>query len=144
MNKIINRYAFLSLVFLAITLLNLSVSAQSKNEILIVAPQKAACAYTGEARCLQVKRLTEEKFSNFFGNIENFRFIEGYFYVLEVRVIAKANTPQTKYHLKKVLARVKAVENQPQTSPDLSTAFVRRKAARSREAPPYRRRRPAG
>lgn len=118
MNKLFNKYAFLTLGFLAILVFSTNISAQTRTEILIVADQKAACTYTGETRCLQVKRLTEEKFSNFFGNIENFRFIPDYFYVLEVRVTGESNTPQTKYRLKKVLARVKSETNVSPNQPN--------------------------
>lgn len=115
MNRILNKYAILTL---AILFFSINISAQTKTEIFIVADKKMPCGYTGKTDCLQVKRLTENNYSNFFGEIENFRYIAGYFYVLEVRTIGAANSPQTKYRLKKVLARVKADENQSQNQPN--------------------------
>ena len=122
MNKLFNKYAFLSLGFLAILLFNLNVSAQAKTEILIVADQKMSCTGVTKMECLQVKRLSEEKFSLFYDNIENFRFIAGYFYVLEVQVMTVKNPPADasnfKYRLRKILARVKSEGNSTPNQPN--------------------------
>lgn len=109
MNRIINKYAILTL---AILIFSINIPAQTQDEIFIVADQKKPCGFTGKTDCLQIKRLSEERFSNFFGEIENFRYIPGYFYVLEVRVSGTKNSPQTRYRLRKVLARVKSETKQ--------------------------------
>lgn len=118
-----NKSKFLVIViflFAAIFTLNNNISAQAKNEILIVADQKASCRGIVAQDCLQAKHLNEESFSLFRQNIENFKFIPGYFYVLEVRVLTVANPPadssSLKYRLRKVLARVKS-ENSSQPIP---------------------------
>jgi len=123
MNKLFNKYNFLTLGFLAILVFSTNISAQTRTEILIVADQKAGCTGVVKTECLQVKRLDEEKFSLFYGNIENFRFIADYFYVLEVQKTTVKNPPvdasKFKYRLKKVLARVKSEGSSNQNQPNL-------------------------
>ncbi len=122
MNKLFNKYRFLTLGILAILVFSSNVSAQTKMEILIVADQKASCTGVVKTQCLQVKRLNEEKFSLFYDSIENFKFISDYFYVLEVQKTTIKNPPadasKFKYRLKKVLARVKSEENVSQNQPN--------------------------
>lgn len=110
--KTIIKYLPIFAILLAIFSFSSSVSAQIKNEILIVADQKADCTGVAATNCLQVKRLNEEKFALFYQNIENFTFIAGYFYVLDVRVDTLKNMPadgsKYKYRLNRILARVKS------------------------------------
>ena len=122
MNKLFNKNAFLSLGFLVLTLFSTNISAQAETEILIVADQKTSCRGVVAMDCLQVKRLDEEKFSIFRDNIENFKFIADYFYVLEVQKTDAKNSPadasKFKYRLKKVLARVKSGKKSSSKQPD--------------------------
>jgi heat shock protein HslJ len=90
-----------------IFIFTVNISAQTGNEILIVADRKAQTADERAAECLAVKRVSEEKFSPMCQNIENFKYLPGYFYVLEIRVLTANNTGK-KYRLRKILARVKS------------------------------------
>ncbi|MGI8556477.1 MAG: META domain-containing protein [Pyrinomonadaceae bacterium] len=111
--KNINRFSAI-FIFLLAAIFSFSVktSAQIKNEILIVADQKASCRGIVAQDCLQVKHLNEENFGLFRQNIENFKFIPGYFYVLEVRVEtvrnSSADASNLRYRLRRILARVKS------------------------------------
>lgn len=102
-------------IFSAILTFNISIFAQTKTEILIVADQKTACTGVGQMECLQVKRVNEDKYSLFYQNIERFNFVAGYFYVLEVQTTGVKNPPadgsSVKYRLKRVLGRVKSQNN---------------------------------
>lgn len=122
MNKLFNKYAVLTLGFLAVLIFSSNISAQIKTEILIVADQKISCTGVTKMECLQVKRLSEEKYSLFYDNIERFNFAAGYFYVLEVQITTVENPPadasKFKYRLKKVLARVKSEGNPTQNQPN--------------------------
>jgi heat shock protein HslJ len=91
-------------------------SAQTENDILIVADRKEQWASGRTADCLAVKRLSEERFSPLCQNIENFKYLPGYFYVVEVRV-ANANAAGKKYSLRKILARVKSENASTPTAP---------------------------
>ena len=122
MNKLFNKYAVLTLGFLAVLIFSSNISAQIKTEILIVADQKISCTGVTKMECLQVKRLSEEKYSLFYDNIERFNFVAGFFYVLEVQVTTvrnpAADASKFKYRLRKVLARVKVEENAAQNQPN--------------------------
>ncbi len=122
MNKLFNKYAFLTLGFLVVLIFSSNISAQTKTEILLVADQKANCTGVIKMDCLQVKQLSEEKYSLFYENIEKFNFVADYFYVLEVQVTTvknpAADASKFKYRLKKVLARVKSEVNPTQTQPN--------------------------
>ncbi|MGI9037136.1 MAG: META domain-containing protein [Pyrinomonadaceae bacterium] len=111
--KNVNRFSAIFIFSLAaIFSFSVKTSAQIKNEILIVANQKASCRGIVAQDCLQVKHLNEENFGLFRQNIENFKFVPGYFYVLEVRVETVKNPPadasNLRYRLLKILARVKS------------------------------------
>ncbi|MGI8469151.1 MAG: META domain-containing protein [Pyrinomonadaceae bacterium] len=124
MKNTIKFSAVFIFLFAAIFTFNTNSSAQTKKEILIVADQKASCRGIVAQDCLQVKRLDEEKFELFRQNIENFKFIPGYFYVLDVRVDNVRNAPadasNIKYRLLRVLARVKAENNPTAMTQNLS------------------------
>lgn len=116
--------AIFTFLLAAIFTFNGGVSAQTVSEILIVADQKASCRGIVAQECLQVKRLNDEKFELFRQNIENFRFIPGYFYVLDVRVETIKNPPADastlRYRLRRILARVKS-ENLPAPVPSTTS-----------------------
>lgn len=113
----------------AIGFLNTSVSAQTEKEFLIVADKTAACASGGaetSGSCLQVKRIYEGKFAALNGEIENFQFIPGYFYLLEVSFSknvgssAAADSAKTKYRLEKILTRIKSGDSSLAAQPEFS------------------------
>lgn len=116
MKNTIKFYA-LSIILPAIVFIfTVKTAAQTGNEILIVADSKTRSAAEQTADCLAIKRLSEEKYSALCQNIENFKYLPGYFYVLDVRVTA-ANTKDKKYRLRKVLAQVKSENvSPPQTA----------------------------
>ena len=105
-------FALATLLFAAIFAFGGKAAAQSKNEILIVADQKASCRGIVAEDCLQVKHLNEDKYTPLRQEIENFKFIPGYFYILKVRAETIKNSPadnsSVKYQLRKILAREKS------------------------------------
>ncbi len=118
-SKLLSLFTFL---FIAIAAFSTNVSAQTKNEIWIVADRKAACTGVASTECLQVKRLNEETFGMIYQNVERFNYIPGYFYVVEVQRSTIINPPadasKYKYRLRKVLARVKSENPPTRTQPD--------------------------
>lgn len=124
MKYIIKLSGLFTFLFIAAALFNTNISGQTKSEIWIVADQKMNCTGVAPSKCLQVKHLNEEKYSLMYQNIENFDFIEGYFYVLNVSVSTVKNPPadasKYKYRLKKVLARVKSENSMMPTTQNLS------------------------
>ena len=99
--------ALLTILPAIIFILTVKISAQTGNEILIVSDRKMPPATRRATECLAVKRLSEEKFSPLCQNIENFKYLPGYFYVLDVRV-SDANAAGRNYRLRKILAQVKS------------------------------------
>jgi len=127
MKKKIKILGFFTFLFAAAFAFSTNISAQEKKEILIVADKAANCAGSAAAtsgNCLQVKRITEEKFTLMNENIENFQFIPGHFYLLEVSVSPlvnpSANASKFKYQLEKILARVKSENFSIAASPNFS------------------------
>jgi len=118
MNKLSNRFALLLGLF---TILSFSsaIFAQTKNEVLIVADRRADCAGVAPMKCLQIKKPQDEKWSLFYQNIENFDYVEGYTYILRLRVDTVKNPPadgsSKKYRLKKILSREKTSGDQMPT-----------------------------
>lgn len=121
MKIVIKFLSLFSLLLVASTSFAVKAQAKSETEILIIADQKVKCGYTGRNECLQVKSLGDEKFRLFFQNIERFKFIPGYFYVLEVQPTNNRNIsnlkPKDTYRLINILARVKS-EKAPQKPAD--------------------------
>lgn len=125
MNTLSNRFTLLLLGLFTILSFSSAAFAQSKNEILIVADRRADCTGVAPMKCLQVKKPQDEKWSLFYQNIENFDYVEGYTYVLRVRVDTVKNPPadasKLKYRLRKVLHRERtASENRSGNNADLS------------------------
>ena len=85
MKNIFKFFAFFALLFSAFSAFSTQARAQGKNEILIVADQKASCRGIVAQDCLQVKRLNEERFNPLRQNIVGFNYQTGFYYVLEVR-----------------------------------------------------------
>ncbi len=126
MKKTINIFGIFSFLFVAIIAFNSNILGQAKQEILIVADTTANCTNTGATggNCLQIKRINEEKFTVISENIENFQFIPGYFYLLEVSVSPAANPPangsKSIYQLEKILGRVKTGNSSVSTQANFS------------------------
>lgn len=122
MNKLFNnKFAFLTFGFLTIFFFSSAVFAQTRNEVLIVADRKADCTGVAPMKCLQVKKPQDEKWSLFYQNIENFNYVEGYTYILRLRVNTMKNPPadasNLKYRLRQILHRVRtASENSSEHS----------------------------
>lgn len=124
MKKTIKLFGLFSLLFTAIFAFNTNLAAQSKNEILIVDDKTSKCSTSEKRDCLRVRRLNEEQYTSMYETIENFKFVPGYFYVLDVKAtrgrIPPAGLPKYTYRLRKVLARVKAQDASPLEQRELS------------------------
>ena len=126
MNKIFNgKYTILGFGFLMILFLGSTAFAQTRNEVLIVADRKADCAGVAAAKCLQVKKPQDDMWTLFYQNITNFNYVEGYTYIVRVRVDTAKNPPadgsNLRYSLRKILYSEKtAGENTTGNSSDLS------------------------
>lgn len=107
MKNITKFFALLVFLFGAIFTFSTSISAQIKTEVFIVADQKTSCRGIVAQDCLQVKRLNEERFNIFRQNIQGFIYVEGNFYVLEVRANNRG------YRLQRILAQVKTEDLSP-------------------------------
>ena len=74
----------------------------------------AFCEQLVPRKCLQIKREGKARFTTLYDEIENFKFIAGYQYVLKIEVTKVRNPPKdtsgTKYRLIEVVSRTK-VEN---------------------------------
>jgi heat shock protein HslJ len=123
--KMMIKFFGVVIFLLAIFVFNGNILAQAKTEILIVADKMANCPGSpSSGNCLQVKRINEEKFTTINESIENFQFVPGAFYLLEVSVTLTAansstNSSKLKYHLEKILARVKS-DNSSTTTAEFS------------------------
>ena len=118
------HFAIFFILTAAIFVFNINISAQTKNEILLVDSQTSACAGDEKRKCLRVRRLNEEQFSSMTETIQNFKFVAGFYYVLDVKVttgrIPPAGFPKYTYQLKRILARVKAEDISPLERRELS------------------------
>ncbi len=111
------KFRFYSFILIAILFFNVGILAKSKTQILVIADRMADCTGVAPMKCLQVKRPQDEKWTLFYGAIENFQYIAGYTYVARVAVDTVKNPPadasNLKYRLRKVLHRERtASENQ--------------------------------
>jgi heat shock protein HslJ len=124
MKKKIKLFGLFSILLTAILAFNSNIKAQTKNEILIVGDTTSKCVTTEKRDCLRVRRLNEEQFTSMYEPIQNFKFVPGYFYVLDVKVttgrIPPTGFPKYTYQLRKVLARVKAENTAPLERRELS------------------------
>lgn len=109
MKKHVNKYALSIFGFTAILIFNAAIFAQPRDEVWIVADRRADCRGVAPMKCLQVKKPQDEMWMLFYQNIENFRYEDGYTYVLRVKVDRVKNAPadasNLKYALKKILHR---------------------------------------
>ncbi len=126
MNKLLNKSAFLTFGLFAVLMFSSAVFAQTKSEILIVADQKADCRGVALIKCLQIKNPQDERWTLFHQNIENFNYVEGYTYVLRVKVETVKNPPadasNLKYRLRKILNREKTGDENSENDSSRLTA----------------------
>jgi heat shock protein HslJ len=101
MKNTIKFFTFFAFLVATLFAFSANISAQNRTEILIVADQKTSCRGIVAQDCLQVKRLNEERFNTLRQNIQGFRYVEGYYYVLEVRSTNRG------YRLQRILTQVK-------------------------------------
>lgn len=126
MNKFYNnKSAFFAFGFLAALTFFQNVSAQTKNEVLNIADQKIDCRGVAPAKCLQIKRPQDERWTLLRQNIENFDYREGYTYIIRVRSAAAKNSTgdisNSRYKLRSVMYRERTVnENSPANNADLT------------------------
>jgi heat shock protein HslJ len=117
MKQTIKFFTFFLILLAAIFAFTSNISAQAKAEILLIDSKTSNCDGGEKRDCLRVRRLNEEQFTSMSETIENFKFVAGYFYVLEVQVtterVPPAGFPKYKYRLRKMLARVKADDTSP-------------------------------
>ena len=96
-------------IFSILFLLNIGVFAQNTTEYIVVNDQMVDCTTVGKTKCLQIKKPQDTEWKNFSGQIENFRYENGYFYLLQVSKIMVKNPPADaasfKYRLKKIINR---------------------------------------
>ena len=111
MKNIIKFFALFAFLFATGSAFALNIQAQNRTEILIVADQKASCRGIVAQDCLQVKHLNEERFTILRQNIAGFRYVAGYYYVLEVRANNRG------YRLQRILAQVRAEDVSPSEPP---------------------------
>jgi heat shock protein HslJ len=113
------KFRFYSFILIAILFFNVGILAKSKTQILVIADRMADCTGVAPMKCLQVKRPQDEKWTLFYGAIENFQYIAGYTYVARVAVDTVKNPPadgsSKKYWLKKILSREKTSGDQMPT-----------------------------
>jgi len=92
-------------------------SPNNKIEVFEVDAQRAYCSGIVPKHCLQIKRERSKEFRKMYDEIENFRFIPGYRYVLKVEVekmeAAPKDTSGYKYYLKEIVSRTKVSEDNP-------------------------------
>lgn len=103
-------------IFSILFLLNTGVFAQTTNEYIVVNDQTVECTAIGKTKCLQIKKPQDTEWRNFSGQIENFRYEAGYFYLLQVSKITVKNPPADaasfKYRLKRIISREKSTASE--------------------------------
>lgn len=113
------KFRFYSFILIAILSFNVGILAKSKTQILVIADRMADCTGVAPMKCLQIKLPQDEKWTLFYGVIENFQYIAGYTYVARVAVDTVKNPPadgsSKKYRLKKILSREKTSSDQMPT-----------------------------
>lgn len=102
MNKYISKHAILTFSLLTLLTFSTAVFGQTRTEVLIVAD----CTGVAEMKCLRIKKPQDEKWTLFYQNIENFAYVEGYTYILRVKVRALKNAPADASNLRYSLTRV--------------------------------------
>lgn len=102
-------------IFSILFLLNIGVFAQQITEYIVVGDKMVDCVTVGKTTCLQIKKPQDNEWQNFSGQIENFRYEAGYFYLLQVGKITVKNPPADassfKYRLKSIINREKSTDS---------------------------------
>lgn len=83
--------------------------APARTEVIYVKENKEPCTGVAPMECLQVKGVNDADWSNFYTNINGFKYVPGYRYKLRVRITPvknpPADAPNVKYTLTKVLEK---------------------------------------
>ncbi|MEZ5346066.1 MAG: DUF4377 domain-containing protein [Pyrinomonadaceae bacterium] len=86
-----------------------------QSEIIEVAESRAYCVNVAPTTCMQVKREGKDEFNLFYDEIENFRFISGFRYILKVEIEKVPEPPKDtsgfKYYLKEIISRKRVSEH---------------------------------
>lgn len=110
--EIIMKLKLFTSIFSILFLLNIGIFAQQKTEYIVVGDKMVDCVTVGKTKCLQIKKPQDTEWQNFSGQIENFRYEAGYFYLLQVSKITVKNPPADassfKYRLKRIINREKS------------------------------------
>lgn len=105
------RQLWITSSFLLLLLPFLS-SCNNTYKTLFVAPQKVDCMGAAPQKCLQIRESADQNWENFYGNIQNFDYQEGYNYKVKVQVTELENPPQDAsslvYTLIEILSKEKA------------------------------------
>lgn len=100
-------------------LLPLFSSCNNTYKTLFVASQKVDCMGVAPQKCLQIRESSSQNWENFYGNIQNFDYQEGYHYKVKVQVTERENPPQDAsalvYTLVEILSKEKASQEDNQT-----------------------------
>ncbi len=123
MNKLNNsKCAVIIFGFLMIVFFNVAILAQSRNELLIIADRKTNCTGIAQMKCLRVKKPQDEKWTLFYQTIGNFNYVEGYTYIVRVRIDTvknpRADGSNLKYSLRNILYREKTANDIPVENPN--------------------------
>ncbi|HVI43659.1 MAG TPA: DUF4377 domain-containing protein [Chitinophaga sp.] len=82
-----------------------------KTQTIYIKESKEPCTGVAPMECLQIKGIKDSAWSNFYTNIEGFKYTPGYRYKLVVRITTIKNPPadgsSLKYTLKKILEKKK-------------------------------------
>lgn len=120
MNKLTIAIIFLLSLLLFVGKGDLQIQAQDRStnnkiETFKVDSRRSYCSGIVPKYCLQVKRDKSKKFQTMYDEIENFKFIPGYRYILKVEVetvkFPPKDTSGYKYYLKEIVSREKVLEN---------------------------------
>ena len=82
---------------------------------LIIADHLVDCTGVAEQKCMLIKEMSEDQWSNFYDQIEGFEYEEGFTYEIRVEVQKVDNPPadasSLKYILKEVISKTESTKN---------------------------------
>ncbi len=111
-NVLLKSLLFLSLILIGVLGINASSEiVENKIKVFEIAEHQAFCAEIVPRKCLYVKREGKKQYQALWDEIENFKYIPGYKYVLRVEVENIQDPPKDtsgyKYYLKEIISRIK-------------------------------------
>ena len=114
MKLFLKNYRFVIAFAAFIFLFQINVFAQNANEFIVVADKQTECRTNAGKRCLQIKKPQDTVWRTFDGQIQNFNYREGFFYLLRVRRIAnrRSDISGQTFRLIEIISREKS-ENDP-------------------------------